>query len=130
MNYDISNVGLIVDDVVGAADYYSECYGHTRKQDIPEFVEFDGKKATFFLWQRSHLSENIGEEKLKHAKYPLMMAIFFETREDLDKAFQNLRNKNIIQFYVNRGFGPWSAYAAYYVDAYGFLWELYTWIEK
>ena len=129
MNYDISNVGLIVENVVDAADYYTECYGHPRKQDIQEFVEFDGKKATFFLWQRSHLSENIGEEKLKLAKYPVMLAVFFETREDLDKAFKNLQNKNIT-ILCEPQVWSWSAYAAYYVDAYGFLWELYTWIEK
>ena len=51
MEYQISNVGLLVPDVQRVKPFYRDAFGYTLKQDLPAFAEFDAGGAALFLWQ-------------------------------------------------------------------------------
>ena len=76
MDYTITNVGLLVQDVQSAADFYRLSFDLTVKQNFPTFIEFQSKGTTLFLWQWSHLEQYLGKEVMAQVKHPFMAAHF------------------------------------------------------
>ena len=68
MDYTITNVGLLVQDVQSAADFYRLSFDLTVKQNFPTFIEFQSKGSTLFLWQWSHLEQYLGKEVMAQVK--------------------------------------------------------------
>jgi uncharacterized glyoxalase superfamily protein PhnB len=128
MDFTITNVGLLVQDVQGVVGFYRKAFNLTVKQDYPEFVEFNSNGATLFLWEWSHLERYLGKEAMAKVKHPFMAAIFCENVTEVDDAYQHLSNLGV-DFITPPQDWPWNARAAYFVDPEGYIWELYTWIQ-
>lgn len=126
MDYTITNVGLLVQNVQSAVEFYRSTFNLTTKQDSPEFVEFNSKGSTLFLWQWSHLEQFLGTKAMAQVKHPFMAAIFCDTPQKVDEAYHDLCKKGV-NFIAQPTDWPWNARAAYFVDPEGYLWELYSW---
>lgn len=127
MDYTITNVGLLVQDVQSAVGFYREKFNLSTKQDFPQFVEFKSNGSTLFLWEWAHLESYLGKEAMKLVKHSFMAAIFCESPDKVDEAFQDLSNKGV-HFLAKPTNWPWNARAAYFVDPEGYLWEIYSWL--
>jgi uncharacterized glyoxalase superfamily protein PhnB len=129
MKYIISNAGLLVQNVKQVVRYYCDTFGYALKQDFPEFVEFEANGgASLFLWQWSYLEHIIGSDAMAKVKYPFMAAIQYQTEEEVVEAYLDLMLKGV-DFVSPPANRSWNAYAAYFVDVEGYIWELYAWQE-
>lgn len=127
MKYFHNCVGLLVDDVDEAANYYAKVlgYGINRKED--SFVEFStGGPLTFFVWQWDHLVRHLGKEAMSHVKHRVQSAIYFDVPELVDEQYEVLKAQGV-HFITEPQDWEWNARAAYFVDDDGYMWELYSW---
>lgn len=128
MKYYHNCFGLLVDDVEEAAKFYSDALGYKIKRKEDSFVEFDtgGGPITFFAWQWDHLERHLGKDVMSKVKHRLQCAIFFDNPDDVDKAYAKLSEQGV-KFLTEPQDWEWQAYAAYFLDEDGFMWEIYSW---
>jgi len=127
MDYTITNIGLLVQDLQSVVEFYRNAFNLTFKQKSSQFVEFNSNGATLFLWEWSHLEQHLGKEAMSRVKHPFMAAIYCPTPAQVDEAYTHLLDKGT-EFIAPPQDWPWRARAAYFVDPEGYIWELYSWI--
>ena len=129
MIYNHNCLGLLVDDVPAAVDFYTNVMGygvHELNHDGVTFTEFvTGGPAVLFVWRWSHLEEHLGKEAMSRVKHRVQSAIYFDTVEELEHAYLQLKAAGI-DFITELKDWVWNARGAYFVDDEGYMWELYS----
>lgn len=120
--------GFLVDDIQQEEDFYTQNLGYTVGRRGDSFVSLTGGPAGgLFLWAWGHISKHLGPEASGRIGHRSMQAIHLESREEVDEAYEALRDK--ATFIAPPQDWVWKAYAAYFVDNQNYLWELWTWNE-
>ena len=122
-----SAFGLLVDDVAKTAAYYRDVLEYPVVRQSATFAQHATTGTVpLFSWQWAHLVEHLGKEAMARVKHRVQCALRFETPEKLDKAYEALKAAGV-DFLAAPGVWEWAAYAAYFVDKEGYMWELFTW---
>ncbi len=123
---DISDVCLLVADVSRSVAFYHEVLGLAVKRLDTGFAELWTGGAILALWQRDDIADNLALPEARRRGTSAMLAVRLETAADVDREYARLSEAGL------RFKGPptdyaWNAYAAYFSDPDGHLWEIYAW---
>jgi len=130
--------GFLVDDPKEPGEYYRKrFFPAPLRQNLETFVEFEtDSPCGLFLWKYDDLAGHLGEEAMKNIRHRSMCAILYETREEVDRGYADLTSKGV-KFLSPPQEWKWddsdpeyecNSYAAYFVDRFGYLWELWAYI--
>ena len=121
--------GLLVPNVKEAIPFYRDVLGYRVAQENEGFVLFDAEGARLFLWEWPHIVKYIGAERMEKVKHRCQYSIRFETTEEVDVAYQELKNKGVDFVIEPQDWLDWKARAGYFVDPNGYMWEIFCWIK-
>ena len=130
MKLKISDYCLIVENVDRAAAFYRDVIGlpmRLRNEDFADFEMSSGVRLA--LWEHPHVAEAVGKDNIGVRGNRIMGAVQMESAEEVDAAYEKLNAKGV-NFIVPPKEWPWGAYAAYFADPDGYLWEFYTWVKE
>ena len=122
----ISDNCLLVTDMARSATFYHDVLGLAFKRLNTGFAEFSTHGAIVALWQRNYIANNLSLPEARGGGMGMMLAVRMEAAADVDREYERLSKAGI------RFIGPpaeyaWNAYAAYFFDPDGPLWEIYSW---
>ncbi len=127
MDFKISDICFFVEDIEQAVSFYQDVIGlETKRRDIG-FAEFQTGEATFAVWERGNIRENLGNGIISDIGHRCIGAFEFDTGEEVIEFYNNLLQKGV-EFVTDLVDWPWGARAAYFKDPEGFLWEIYAWV--
>lgn len=124
----ISDYCLIVSSVEKSIHFYKDILGLPMRYRNENFADFDlGKGARLAFWEQAHVAPVVGgAENIGPKGNHTMGAIRRESVADVDTLVKELRDKKV-EFVTDAKSWPWGAYAAYFKDPDGNLWEIYHW---
>lgn len=123
----ITDVCLLVEDIPRAVAFYRDRIGLEVKRLDTGFAEFHTGAATLALWQRSDIAANLDMPAALKGGRSVMVAVKLESRETVDAEYIRLSAAGVAFSEPPKAY-PWNAYAAYFEDPDGHLWELYHWL--
>lgn len=119
--------GLLVDDVDESVAFYRDVMGYGVGRQSETFAQMrSGDDIALFFWKWGHLVEHLGEAAMSKVKHRVQSALRFDSPAAVDEAYAWLKGRGV-EFLVSPGYWEWNAYAAYFVDEEGYMWELFTW---
>ena len=126
----ITDACLIVEDLSPALEFYRDRVGFQLRRHAPGFADFASQGVTLALWERLHLQQHVGIDatRLPASGRATMMAIEVASVGEVDQQHVQLTRRGI-DFLQPPKWYPWNAYACYFEDLDGHLWEIYTWGE-
>lgn len=129
IKYKHTAYGLLVDEVDKMVNFYRDTLGFkvTRQSDTFALMDNGGPLLLFF-WQWKHLQKHLGIEAMKKVKHRTQSALRFDTPQEVDAAYEDLLAKGI-EFVAQPANWEWNAYAAYFVDRDGYMWEIFCWLK-
>ncbi|MBO6509028.1 MAG: VOC family protein [Roseibium sp.] len=122
----ISDICLLVADVARSVTFYHEVLGLAIKRLDTGFAEFWTHGAILALWQRDDIADNLSLPEARGGGTSVMLAVRMETAADVDREYERL-SKAGLRFNGPPAEYAWNAYAAYFSDPDGHLWEIYSW---
>ncbi len=127
MNGNVYTHGFLVDDLDAAIRFYESKLGFRVKRRTQTFAAMETNAPSgLFFWQYAHIFEHLGQEAAGKVRHRQMIAMLYETREQVDARVEELLLDGVELVAAPQEWA-WNAYAAYLVDCKGFLWELWTW---
>lgn len=121
--------GYLVPNTKEAISFYRDILGYSILYEAEGFASFDAHGSRFFLWEWPHIERHVGVDRMQRVKHKSMFAIYFQNRKEVDEAYQYLCSKNV-EFVAAPQEWIWEAYAGYFVDPNGYLWEIWCWLDK
>jgi catechol 2,3-dioxygenase-like lactoylglutathione lyase family enzyme len=129
MKLKISDYCLIVQSVEKSVHFYKDIVGLPMRLRNENFADFDlGKGVHLALWEHGHVSPVIGLENAGVKGNRTMGAIRLNSCEEVDELSNQLQAKGV-NFLEMPKMWVWGAYAAYFTDPDGNLWEIYHWAQ-
>ena len=123
----ITDVCILVVDLERAVTFYRDRLGFALRRHAPRFADFHGAGVTLALWEADEVTASLGlPDRPADAAHRTMVAIRVETLAEVDAAYAELR-ENGVAFTAPPARYPWNAYACYFSDPDGTLWEIYAW---
>lgn len=123
---DISDVCLLVADVPRSVAFYHEVLGFAVKRLDTGFAELWTGGVILALWQRDDIAENLALPAVRRGGTGAMLAVRLETAADVDREYARLSEAGL-RFNAPPADYAWNAYAVYFSDPDGHLWEIYCW---
>jgi catechol 2,3-dioxygenase-like lactoylglutathione lyase family enzyme len=122
----MSAIELTVSDLDATAGFLSTL-GFLATGDGDGSVEFatDGVLLTI---RTGPLPPNSDSSAPPRTSGRLMLAIELETGDDVDRMFAELQRRGLKDSGPPRVY-EWGSRSAYFVDADGYIWEIYAWVE-
>jgi catechol 2,3-dioxygenase-like lactoylglutathione lyase family enzyme len=128
MKLKIADYCQIVESVEKSAAFYKDVLGLPMRFRNENFADFEMPGgARLALWEYTHVAQVVGAEAIGPKGNRSMGMINFKTAEDLDATVAEWKQKGV-NFIAGPKVFPYGAYAAYFKDPDGYLWELYTWV--
>jgi hypothetical protein len=124
----ITGCCLLVGDRDRAVEFYTERVGLTLARKAPGFAQYRPRGGTHIsTWELAHFCAETGipfsePQPLHKAMGGLLLA----SPAEVDAAYAALRGRGVA-FPRPPKVYDWNAYAAYFADPDGNLWELFTW---
>lgn len=122
----MSDVCLLVADISRSVSFYHEILGLAVKRLDTGFAELWTQGATLALWQRDDIADNLVMPEIRRGGTSVMLAVRMDKAADVDREYERLRKAGI-RFKSPPTDYAWNAYAAYFSDPDGHLWEIYSW---
>lgn len=129
MDFLITDVCFLVDDIERSIAFYQEKVGLKLIRRDQWMARFDTGEATFSLRQAEKFSQELGVGQITEKGHRCIGAFQFDTGEEVSTYYRSLYEKGV-KFVTDLVDWPWGARAAYFVDPDGFLWEIYAWVGK
>jgi catechol 2,3-dioxygenase-like lactoylglutathione lyase family enzyme len=130
MKLNISDYCLIVPSVEKSVAFYKDTLGLPIRFWNENFADFElTRGARLALWEYAHVSQVVGAEAIGPQGNRSMGMFNFKTVEDLDFTFTEWKNKGV-NFISGPKVFPYGAYAAYFKDPDGYVWEMFNWVMK
>ncbi len=121
----ITDVCVIVEDLDRAMQFYRDVVGFKLRRHAPGFADFATEGVTLALWERRHLALHVGIESFSGGR-GAMSAVEVDSPERVDAMHRELSSQGVRFLKVPKWYA-WNAYAAYFEDPDGHLWEIYAW---
>lgn len=123
----LTDVCLLVEEIPRSVAFYRDRLGFALKRLDTGFAEFWTGGVILALWQRSDIAGNVGlPEALRPGGPSVMVAVRLASVEAVDAEVARLAAAGVV-FEGGAKLWPWNAYAAYFKDPDGHLWEIYHW---
>lgn len=130
MKLKISDYCLIVESVEKSVNFYKDVVGLPMRFRNENFADFDlGKGARLALWEYKHVSQVIGKDNAGPKGNKTMGAIRLDSEVEVDNLSKELEEKGVT-FLTEPKLWVWGAYASYFTDPDGNLWEIYHWTQN
>jgi catechol 2,3-dioxygenase-like lactoylglutathione lyase family enzyme len=120
----ITDVCVLVEDLDRAMNFYRDLVGFRLRRHAPGFADFVTDGVTLALWERRHLAEHVGIDKA--AGSGSMSAVEMESPGRVEAVHMELSGRGV-SFLKPPKWYAWNAYACYFEDPDGHLWEIYAW---
>lgn len=123
----LTDVCLLVQDLDRSVAFYRDRLGFALKRLDTGFAEFWTGGVILALWARADIAANVGLPAALSGRGPsVMLAVRVHSAEAVDAEHARLAAAGV-SFVAPPVLHPWNAYAAYFEDPDGHLWELYHW---
>ena len=122
----LSDVCLLVADIERSVAFYRDRLGFAVKRLDTGFAEFWTGGVILALWQRDDLAGNLDLPAARRGGTSSMLAVRLDSAADVDREHSRLVAAGVA-FHAAPADYAWNAYAAYFHDPDGHLWELYSW---
>ena len=124
----ISDFCLLVQDLDRAVEFYRDRVGFRLRRLAPGFADFFSAGATLALWQVDHMQSHLGlaPSAGPSGGWRTMAAIHVDGSDTVLSMHRELLARGV-PFLVEPQAYPWNAFACYFSDPEGNLWEIYTW---
>ena len=121
---------LLVEDIQRSLDFYINKMGMTPTRVNKGFANIRGSGADLALWEVAQVEEALGynSAQLVDSYQGTIVACHLESNAAVDDQYSKLAELGI-EFLGPPRIYDWNAYAAYFADPDGNLWEIYTWAE-
>lgn len=123
----ITDVCLLVEDVARSVAFYRDVMGLPVKRLDQGFAEFATQDIVLALWQRDNLADHVGFAAARAGGTSCMVACRLPDAAAVDARHAHLAGRGV-SFVRGPTLYAWNAYAAYFADPDGHLWELYAWV--
>lgn len=123
----ITDLCLLVADMDRSVAFYRDRMGLAVKRLDAGFAEFHTGDATLALWLRDDIAGNLDSPRLREGGCGVMAAVRLPDRDAVDREAARLKAAGVALSHPAQEW-PWNAYAAYFPDPDGHLWELYCWM--
>jgi uncharacterized protein len=126
----ISDFCLLVADLDRAIAFYRDLVGFKLRRVAPGFADFFTAGVTLALWQVDHMQThlNLPPGPAQRGGWRTMAAIQVASSDIVHTMHRDLTARGV-PFVVAPQAYPWNAFACYFTDPEGNLWEIYTWQE-
>jgi catechol 2,3-dioxygenase-like lactoylglutathione lyase family enzyme len=124
----LADVELLVADVDRATAFYA-ALGLRETARGDGFAAFDGGGSTLTVASEVRAGVGLPAGTFTDAGSRLMGAIELDTREAVDALHASLLDAGV-DFSGPPTQWPWGAWASYFSDPDGVLWEIYAWVEE
>ena len=127
LQHAITDICLIVPDVDRSIDFYEKIGFQLRRRN-EGFADFDAAGTTLALWEGKHLSEHVGfaEADFSRPSHRVMTAMRVASDDVVNAVYDDLLGKGIAGLTKPQVY-EWNAYAVYFTDPDGNVWEVYAW---
>lgn len=129
MTITLSDLCLLVDDMDRSVAFYRDTMGLEVKRLDTGFSEFHTGACTLALWLRSDISGNLDMPRLREQGTGVMAAVRMPDRDAVDAETARLEAAGVAISRQPQEW-PWNAYASYFDDPDGNLWEVYCWMGE
>ncbi len=119
---------MLVPNVQESIPFYRDIMGYEIVNEAEGFVTFKVDGITLFMWEWPHIARYIGQERMEKVKHKNLFAIYFENRKEVDLAYKELSGQGVDFVIEPQDWPDWKAYAGYFVDPNGYMWEIWCWI--
>lgn len=127
LQHAITDICLIVPDLDRSIAFY-EKIGFPLRRRNEGFADFDAAGTTLALWEGKHLGEHVGfaEANFAQPSHHVMTAMRVAGDDVVNAVYDDLRGKGIADLKAPKIY-EWNAYALYFADPDGNIWEIYSW---
>lgn len=125
----ITDFALFVESVERSLAFYTDVLGFEVKRRDTGFAELATGGLTLALWERTDAETNIDLPRGNHGAPAAMVAVRLDTPAEVNDLAATLTEKGVQCFSGPRNYG-WNAYAAYFSDPDGHVWEVYAWVDE
>ena len=121
---------LLVEDIQQSLDFYIRKMGMSPTRVNRGFANIQGAGADLALWEVAQVEEALGyrSAELIDLYQGSIVACHLQSKEAVDEQYFRLKERGV-EFFDPPRMHDWNAYAAYFADPDGNLWEIYTWAE-
>ncbi|WP_181704984.1 VOC family protein [Chthonobacter rhizosphaerae] len=123
----LTDVCLLVEDMDRSVAFYRDRLGFAVKRLDTGFAEFFTDGVVLALWLRSDIAAYVPGLSATGGPSSVMVAVRLPDVASVDAEYVRLSAAGVA-FYGPPKAWPWNAYAAYFTDPDGHLWELYHWM--
>ncbi len=125
----ISDVCMICQDLDRSVAFYRDKLGFQLRRKAEGFADFKSENVVLALWEGRHIGEHVGIQKspVDPSVHKVMTAIEVPDATEVDTLHASLSANGVVMHGPPKAY-PWNAYAFYFADPDGNLWEVYTWV--
>lgn len=130
LQHAITDICLIVPDLDRSIEFY-EKIGFPLRRRNEGFADFDAAGTTLALWEGKHLGEHVGfpPADFSRPSHRVMAAMRVASEDIVNAVYDDLLRKGIPGLTAPRTY-EWNAFAIYFSDPDGNVWEVYAWHPK
>ncbi len=126
--YSVTGCCLLVADLERSIAFYTRKIGFELDRKAPGFAQYTSRKGVHLsTWEADHFYAETGLPH--HGTQPFnkaMAGLLLPTRADVDAAYAELSARGV-QFSYPPRLHEWNAYATYFDDPDGNIWEIFWW---
>ncbi|MDH3663231.1 MAG: VOC family protein [Alphaproteobacteria bacterium] len=125
----ISDVCMICKDLDRSIAFYRDKLGFQLRREADGFADFKSESVVLALWEGRHIGEHVGiaESLVDPSVHKVMTAIEVPDAAEVDTLHASLGANGVVMHGPPKAY-PWNAYAFYFADPDGNLWEVYAWV--
>jgi len=123
----ITGCCLLVGDLERSVAFYTEQVGFVLARKALGFAQYRPQGVHISNWEFTNFCEETGLPLSgPRVLHKAMGGLIVASEADVDRAYELLRSRGV-RFPKSPQLYPWNAYAAYFSDPDGNIWELYSW---
>ncbi len=125
----ISDVCMICRDLDRSIAFYRDKLGFRLRRKAEGFADFTSERVVLALWEAGHIAEHVGIEGAADdgTVHKVMTAVEVASAREVDEIHRSLSDAGVAMHGPPKAY-PWNAYACYFADPDGNLWEIYAWV--
>lgn len=125
----ITDTCLVCSDLERSIAFYRDKLGFKLRRKADGFADFASEGVVLALWEASHIARHVGISDAAHERlsHKVMVAMAVGSTDRVDALHDELVATGVEMHGAPKSY-PWNAYACYFADPDGNLWEIYTWI--
>jgi catechol 2,3-dioxygenase-like lactoylglutathione lyase family enzyme len=122
----ISGCCLLIDDLDRSVAFYTDKMGLVLHRKAYGFAQYEPRRGVHLsTWQIDYFCEHVGlPRQVHHALHKAMPCVLMSSAAEVDAAYKELSSRGV-KFASVPALYPWNAYACYFDDPDGNIWELF-----